>query len=398
VLFQCRADYEHVVGGSEIQITKTAEHLHELGVGVEILPQQKDLSAWDIVHVFRSARPFETALLCLNAAAQDKPLAVSTIYWNDSELSAYRQSLLGRADADRAVSAMVASLEASREATRGELTVAYSAAGMLLPNSQAEADRLVADFALDPDRISVVRNATEFPQPEPARQEFKRRFGVDQFVLCVARIEDRKNQLTLIEAMQGVDIPLVLIGPTTFQQYFRLCKRAARRGVRFMGALGREQVACAYAAAKVHALPSWFETPGLASLEAALSGCNIVTTDRGGTREYFADMAWYCDPGDVQSVRSAIEQALAAPRNPRLRAHVASNFTWENTAKQTLAAYEWLLAQPRTSQGAAAKDLFILLEAAYGRIQALENLKIFKVYQRLAGTRHYEIYERLLGR
>ena len=33
-------------------------------------------------------------------------------------------------------------------------------------------------------------------------------------------------------------------------------------------------LASAYAAARVFALPSWFETPGLAALEAALAGCS----------------------------------------------------------------------------------------------------------------------------
>ena len=41
---------------------------------------------------------------------------------------------------------------------------------------------------------------------------FQERFGLKDFVLCVGRIEDLKNQLGLISAMQGVNIPLVLIG------------------------------------------------------------------------------------------------------------------------------------------------------------------------------------------
>jgi glycosyltransferase involved in cell wall biosynthesis len=398
VLFQCRADYEQVVGGSEIQITKTAEHLRALGVEVDILPQQKELSAWDVVHVFRSARPFETALLCLNAVAQSKPLAVSTIYWNDSELSAYRQSLLRRPDVDWRLRAMVESLEGEWEAVRCELALAFAAAGALLPNTQAQAARLEDDFGLDAKRMTVVPNAVEGGLAEERPDEFVRRFGFRDFALCVARIEDHKNQLTLIEAMQGMDVPLVLIGPLTQLPYIRLCRRAARGKVRFLGALPREGVMSAYAAAKVHVLPSWWEIPGLASLEAGLAGCNIVTTDRGGTREYLGEMAWYCDPGDKESIRSAIEQALAAPRDARLREHVASKFTWQNTAKQTLAAYESLLAQPRIGEGGAlAKDLYRVLQAACSRIQALENLRAVRLYQRIVSTRLYGIYRRIFG-
>jgi len=403
VLFQCRADYQNVVGGSEIQIRKTADHLRALGVEVDILPQQKDLSKWDIVHVFRSTRPFETALLCLNAAAQSKPLAVSTIYWNDSELSAYRRSLLQRPDADWRLRAMVESLEAGREPMDAELAIAYSAAGVLLPNTQAEADLLSADFGIDASRIALVPNAVERSQEDAILAERfakvgRRIFGKD-CVLCVARIEDRKNQLTLIEAMRGIAAPLVLIGPPTFEPYLRLCKKSAGRRVRFLGAAPREVIQTAYRAAKVHALPSWFETPGLASLEAALTGCNIVTTDRGGAREYFADMAWCCDPGNISSVRSAVEQALAAPRSGSLRDHIASNFTWPNTAKQTLTAYDAVLSQPPSTEAAAlAAHLHKVLQAACSRIQALENLRAQRLYQRIASTRLYNIYRRVFGR
>jgi len=38
---------------------------------------------------------------------------------------------------------------------------------------------------------------------------------------------------------------------------------------------------------QVHMLPSWFETTGLSSIEAAVMHCNIVITDKGDTREYF---------------------------------------------------------------------------------------------------------------
>ena len=44
--------------------------------------------------------------------------------------------------------------------------------------------------------------------------------------------------------------------------------------VRWLGASDHDDplLASAYAAARVFALPSWFETPGLAALEAALAG------------------------------------------------------------------------------------------------------------------------------
>jgi glycosyltransferase involved in cell wall biosynthesis len=63
----------------------------------------------------------------------------------------------------------------------------------------------------------------------------------------------------------------------------------------------------------VHVLASWFETTGLVSLEAAMMDCNVVVTKKGDTVEYFSDMAYYCEPDDINSIRNAIEKAYNNP-------------------------------------------------------------------------------------
>ena len=80
----------------------------------------------------------------------------------------------------------------------------------------------------------------------------------------------------------------------------------------------------AYAAARVHALPSWIETCGLVSLEAALAGCNVVVSTAGHELEYFRDLAYYCDPANPASIRRAVVQAIEnhdrdAPRREHLK-------------------------------------------------------------------------------
>jgi glycosyltransferase involved in cell wall biosynthesis len=93
----------------------------------------------------------------------------------------------------------------------------------------------------------------------------------------------------------------------------------------------------------VHALPSWRETPGLVSLEAAAAGCRIVTTELGSTRDYFGDLAWYCYPDDFASIRRAVEMAMKAPVPADLRKQVLTQYTWQRAASATLASYEKIL-------------------------------------------------------
>jgi glycosyltransferase involved in cell wall biosynthesis len=80
--------------------------------------------------------------------------------------------------------------------------------------------------------------------------------------------------------------------------YYDAAKRMAEKNpnVSIRPGVPHKELISLYQGAKVHILPSWFETTGLVSLEAALCGCNIVTTSRGYARDYFQNMAWYCDP------------------------------------------------------------------------------------------------------
>ena len=111
-----------------------------------------------------------------------------------------------------------------------------------------------------------------------------------------------------------------------------------------MGHVEGEDLANAYAAAKVHVLASWYETPGLSSLEAALAGCNIVITAKGATEEYFGNYAEYCDPASIDSIRKAIIRALSREPSDELRNIIKTKYNWKVAAERTLQAYNAILS------------------------------------------------------
>jgi glycosyltransferase involved in cell wall biosynthesis len=110
---------------------------------------------------------------------------------------------------------------------------------------------------------------------------------------------------------------------------------------------GTPDVGTHYRHARVHAVPSWFETTGLVSLEAAIAGCNIVSTSRGHAREYLGELAWYCDPDSKKSIRSAVLAAWEASEQSALRDRVLDHFTWEHAARATLNGYMLVIASRR---------------------------------------------------
>jgi len=166
-------------------------------------------------------------------------------------------------------------------------------------------------------------------------------------MLQVGRIEPLKNQIATIRALADSDLPLVFVGdvPAAAEAYGkRFRELAARRGnVVVLSSVTHDELPAIYARAKVHVLPSFGETTGLVSLEAAMFGCNVVSTDQGPTREYLGPWAWYCSPTHVGSIRRAIMAAFASPPRPQLRERILRHFTWRETARRTLAAYERML-------------------------------------------------------
>jgi glycosyltransferase involved in cell wall biosynthesis len=141
---------------------------------------------------------------------------------------------------------------------------------------------------------------------------------------------------------------LVIIGDATPEArgYFELCRREGGDDVLWVPALDHHDplLASAYAAARVFALPSWFETPGLSALEAALAGTPIVITPFGSTREYFGDRALYAHPGKLGEIAEAVERQWSQGRDPRLASFVASHYLWPRVAQETAEVYDQVAA------------------------------------------------------
>ena len=360
VLMVIRDDAEATLGGDTIQVRETRSALEALGHHVEVCgtSEVERAGPCDVAHVFniQTAESSWRAFQLLER--RDTPIVLSSIYWDMLDhwfdlavlgLPRWRTlvSVLGRARA-RNLYVRWHRMKAPRTPEWRLQRALLERASRVLPNSQSEADLLMATFRLNggfSDKVDVVPNGivrSRFEAPQPSAF-FLERYGVRDFVLEVGAISPVKNQLGLLDALADTPVPVVFIGQPApaMPEYAERCReRAARRGnVVFVDRLPHEELPGIYALAAVHALPSWRETPGLASLEAAAAGCRVVSTSIGSASDYFGDLAWYCDPADVGSIRRAVEAALAAPRSTALRERVLSAFTWDAAGRATAAAY-----------------------------------------------------------
>jgi glycosyltransferase involved in cell wall biosynthesis len=360
VLFQTRTNLYDAPGGDLIQINKTKAYLEELGVTVAIsLEFNPDLTDYDVVHLFNLMDPQDIYLQMLNAKKQNKKIVLSTIYGLYTEFERKARGGLFQKLANFLSPFQIGYLKIiirhikEKRLHKGVVKMIFKGyygvmkeivdnTSVFLPNSHSEMKRVASDFKLKNYTYFAVPNAIDKKTftfnsvPSNAYEQFK------DCILCAARIEGRKGILNLIKAVNMTNYKLVLVGNESKNQkeYVDLVHKEAGENVFFLGAVSQESLSELYKVAKVHALISWMETPGLSSLEAAVMDCNIVVTKKGDTEEYFQDLAYYCEPDDVDSIQNAIELAFNNPVNPELKSKVLTNYIWEKTAEETLKAYQ----------------------------------------------------------
>jgi glycosyltransferase involved in cell wall biosynthesis len=363
VLWPVREDLIRQAGGDTVQILSTAEILRRRGVRIHLSGEPRpDFSGYDLVHLFHLDRLWENECHCRRIRAQNRPAVLSPIYWRSDEYDRLGrfgvQAVFARTFGSEAYSSVrIAQQWLFHCAMRpdplryGGPTVSFhrsaefvlSTVSVLLPNSRAEQEQIEGAFRARP-MVTVVPNAADLdvfrPMPDP-RPQYR------EGVLCVGRIEPRKNQLLLIRALRGSEIPLTLVGESGrhSRRYARRCIQEADANVCLTGFRPPAELCTLYRSAKVHACVSWYETPGLANLEAALCGCAVVATPGGCTREYLGDEAHYCAPDDPDSIRCAIAAAMSKGPSASLANRIAREFTWEAAADKTLEAYQLALAR-----------------------------------------------------
>ncbi len=349
-------------GGDTIQMCQTMTKLQSMGITVieSCLTQIDDCPEVDIAHVFNIQMPESAWKIFEALERKNKPIVLSSIFWDMyehwCELASKNVPLW------RLINRTIGKSNTSKIYTKWQRTKApknsqwqiqkrlLEHANRVLPNSLSEAKLLKNTFQLDDaflSKVTVVPNGIDptlfDPKPDPW-QDFYQQYGIKDFVLQVGSIHPVKNQLGLIEALFDLPVQIVFIGKVNpkWTDYADQCKTLSdhRGDVIFCERVPHEQLPGIYALAAVHALPSWRETPGLVSLEAAAAGCKVVTTSIGSTYDYFKDEVWYCHPNDLGSIRKAVESALQAPPSNKLREEVLTNYTWQHAAEATLAAYE----------------------------------------------------------
>lgn len=361
VLFIHRNNLHIVPGGDSVQILKTAESLRRLGISVDTHASGDLLnySSYDLLHFFNITRPAD---ILIHIKRSKKPYVLSPIFVDYSEYDRkIRRGLSGWVLKLFSANGIEYIKTLARFILKGDNIPSwqYLVKGQqksieqilrncsgLLPNSQSELHRLGKYFNITPANYAIIPNAIDPLLFNRTEIKIKKE---NNLVICAARIEGIKNQVNLIKALNHTHYKLVLIGAPAPNQlsYYKKCQKLAAPNIIFAGRMKQSDLLDFYKRARVHVLPSWFETTGLSSLEAAAMGCSIVITDKGDTREYFGEAACYCDPGDPLSILAAIDKAAGLVPSEAFIQKILAQYTWEKAGEKTRDFYLTILSPAR---------------------------------------------------
>ena len=234
--------------------------------------------------------------------------------------------------------------------------------------SENSRNDLLAFSHLPPERVSVVYpGISSLYYPEPAAScSLLQRCGVgdNPYFICLASLVPHKNHVRSFAAFDELrqdarfrDYHLVLIGQQDKnlpQSYEKSLNTRLRGAVHFTGFLPQAEIRVLLSRATALIFPSLYEGFGAPPLEAMACGCPVVASRLGSLPEALGPSAEYVDAYDPTDIargmaRLALDSSLAAARKKEGLEWV-KRYSYENTARETLAIYRDVLAAPERNR------------------------------------------------
>lgn len=219
--------------------------------------------------------------------------------------------------------------------------LAVRQARFLVSNSKHGADFLINKLGATPEKIKVIHNGIELPDPESDRTTWRQRINVSDncFLSCmVANLSNSKDHATLlqawrrvIDALQKKEQEAVLILAGAFVNTHESLKSLAfdlelEKNVIFLGAV--KDISGLLGASDLAVFSSKLEGVPNGVLESMAAGLAVVGTDIPGLREALPAASYgYLTPVGDDAVMA--ERILELYANPERRAQLGEmNLQW----------------------------------------------------------------------
>lgn len=379
-------------GGLNVYVAELAHRLAARGVEVDVFTRRREEQTPEVTETDAGYRVIQVPAGPIAAVAKEQ-LPALTDEFADNLLAGYPEpgwdvlhghywlsGMAGLRIADRLGVPLVQTMHTTARAknlTRagsqvsepgvradGETEI-VSRTAILTANTPDEADELIRLYGAKQDRIAIVPPGVDLETFHPCDQiQSRERHGIgldDKIILFVGRLQPLKAPDVLIDAVAVLikrrpelreRLKLIIIGSPSGPQ--STWADALPDAIRDHGLddqiivrpySPRPELFRWYCTADIVGVPSYNETFGLVALEAEACGRPVVATDVGGLRHAVraGETGLLVDGHRPEQWADALETLLDDPdlarRLGQAGAHHAAQFSWDNTAEASLAAY-----------------------------------------------------------
>ena len=247
-----------------------------------------------------------------------------------------------------------------RLALRFFVTQSAKVADHIITVSEFSKKQIVEVLRVPPEKVMVTYNAVKKIAERPSDlNELAKKYRIVQpYILGLSSQSPHKNIAGLIKAFELLkgkgyrDLKLVLAGHrsarvTELEQV--LLRTPFRDDIFFTGYVPDRVLAGLYTHAEVFVFPSFYEGFGIPILEAFLYGAPVACSKVAALPEIAGNAAMYFDPNNIESMANVLDYLLTHEDYRKVlitrgKERVAL-FTWEETARKTLAVYKRVLGE-----------------------------------------------------
>lgn len=216
--------------------------------------------------------------------------------------------------------------------------------------------RDIIDYLKVPeDKIEVIYQGCHQAFKEQQTAEFiqktKKKFNLpERFIFNVGTIEERKNLLNIVKAIDKTEIPLVVVGRKTkyfskIEQYIK--KNKLEKQIYFLEGVSMDELAVIYKLTDVFVYPSRFEGFGIPIIEALFSKTVVITSNTSCLPEAGGKDSVYIDPENYLDLKAKIKFLWDSESERKRRAdkgfEFVQKFNDEPISHQLINFYQKLL-------------------------------------------------------
>lgn len=222
----------------------------------------------------------------------------------------------------------------------------FRSASKVIVTTPAMQQAILEGYGIETAKVQIIPNYVDTDVFKPSST-----FRKSNHLCFVGRLHEQKNLNSLLDALQGLDLELDIIGNGNLRK--KLMKEAKEKGLRvnFLGNLPNPDLPTYLNRASLFILPSHIEGHPKALLEAMACGLPVIGTNVPGIRDVIRhrETGFLCNT-NPEDIRQAIKEVLGDPGLCIRMGSNARNFILENFALKRVKEMELKVLQELSMQ------------------------------------------------